>query len=205
MALMKSFEFAISGLINALINEHNFRVQWFIALAVFLVASLVDFADWQDTTIVILVFLVLAIELLNSAIEKACDSFGLETSALKKSAKDFAASSVLLVSTAAAFVFLAFISHFVPDAVAEISASPLPWLCIAMIIVFNLPLALYRNHSVFAHALFVASLGITGLSIAVAHHEAMFAVLACVFHVVMGIAYAKRLVEIKKGVAKAVV
>lgn len=203
LPFVRSFGFAASGLLNALINERNFRVQWFLGLVVFLVANVADFADWQDTTIVILVFLVLALELLNSAIEKVCDSIGREFCTLKKHAKDFAASSVLLVSTAAALVFLVFMSHMIPDAIQEMTKSPVPWLGVAIVIVFNMPLAIHRNHSMGAHILFAVSMGINALLLAIYHQEILFSTLAGVFHIVMAIAYAKHVLELRKGAHKA--
>lgn len=72
--------------------------------------AFLGFAFWQDAILFLLVFLVLSLELLNSAVEKMCDFSGKEFNVHKKMAKDFAAASVLLVSFMAAFIFCMFVA-----------------------------------------------------------------------------------------------
>lgn len=69
------------------------------------------FASWQDAILVLLIFLSLALELFNSALENICDMSGTVFNHHKKRAKDFAAASVLLISFAAAFIFAIFVSE----------------------------------------------------------------------------------------------
>ncbi len=94
--LVKSFAFALDGLADALVFERNFRVLWLVGLVVLISNYIVDFGSSNQIIFLLLIFLILALELLNSAVESCCDNQGLAHSSLIKKAKDFAAATVFL-------------------------------------------------------------------------------------------------------------
>lgn len=109
--LRNSAKIALEAILSAIISEHNFRLQWYLGSLVFWFMAFFDFALWQDAILLLLVFLVLSLELLNSAVENLCDFSGNEFNVHKKMAKDFAAASVLLASFMAAFMFCIFVAN----------------------------------------------------------------------------------------------
>jgi diacylglycerol kinase len=102
----QSFGFAFRGLADAWRSERNFRVQCAYA------ATTLGLLVWlrPDAASGLLVFLGLAVllaaELMNSALERAVDLSVTEFHPLARMAKDLAASSVLLVAIATAVVNL---------------------------------------------------------------------------------------------------
>ena len=94
----RSFVFALEGLGDALVFERNFRILWLIsifsALRIFLLIS----GAFYRVIFILLILMVLAFELLNSAIEKSCDCLGTQILPFVKKAKDFSAGAVLLMA-----------------------------------------------------------------------------------------------------------
>lgn len=96
--LIKSFEYALSGLRGILVQERNFKIQLlFGALAVILGFTLkLSMSEWLD--LVIVITLVLIFELINTAIEEMVDLVSPEIREKARIAKDVAAATVLVAS-----------------------------------------------------------------------------------------------------------
>jgi undecaprenol kinase len=91
-------KFAFDGLRETWLRERSFRTQILTAIAVF-IAMLIVRPGWLWTgLIVVIVVVVLALELMNSAIEYLIDHMHPETAPEIKLAKDVGAAAVLLAS-----------------------------------------------------------------------------------------------------------
>lgn len=104
-----SFHYAFSGIMYAAKTQSNMRVHLIIA-AVVLAAMLVLRLDrFYVIALVILIALVLALELVNTAVEAVVDLLTVAHHPLAKTAKDAAAGAVLVATMAAVVVgYLAF-------------------------------------------------------------------------------------------------
>lgn len=99
--LLRSFRFAWEGLVYAWKNETNFRVETFIGIIAISVSL------WLGVGMIPILLcgtLVLALELINSALEAALDLVSPEYHPLAKVVKDTAAAAVLVTSIGAALV-----------------------------------------------------------------------------------------------------
>lgn len=108
MKLLKSFGFAFSGILNALRNETNFRIHTVAAISVIWFARVYGLAPMQLAPLVLVICLVMAGELLNTAVEAMVDIISPERCRLAKIAKDSAAGAVLILAAGA--VVLAFLT-----------------------------------------------------------------------------------------------
>ena len=108
---LQSFVYAARGLVEALVSERNFRVLWLCALLLILFNFLIKFDLLAQITFLLLIFIILALELINSALEKSCDSLTPGHSLLIKKAKDFSAAAVLLLAIGSFFIFGLLLNH----------------------------------------------------------------------------------------------
>ena len=104
--LLKSFQYAFSGIKAAILAEKNMRIHLFISMLVII------FGFWFSLTIVewvVILFAIggmLALEMINSAIERLVDLVTEEYHPLAKSAKDMAAGAVLIYAITSVIVGL---------------------------------------------------------------------------------------------------
>ncbi|MBV9402395.1 MAG: diacylglycerol kinase [Candidatus Eremiobacteraeota bacterium] len=104
-----SFHHAFSGIIYAAKTQPNMRVHLIIAAAVLIATLALRLERSYVIGIVILIALVLALELVNTAVEAIVDLLTVAHHPLAKTAKDAAAGAVLLATMAAVVVgYLAF-------------------------------------------------------------------------------------------------
>ncbi len=103
-ALLRAFHYAFEGIIYATRTQLNMRIHW-IAAALVLAATLyLRLARPYVIVIVIMVALVLAFELLNTAVEAVVDLLVETYHPLAKVAKDTSAGAVLVIAFAAVIV-----------------------------------------------------------------------------------------------------
>ena len=117
--LSESFKCAFTGILGTLAKERNFKIHvcaavCILGLAIFLKVSVIEFI-----CVLVTISMVLAAELLNTAIEAAIDLFtGDKFHPLAKAAKDAAAGAVLItainaVAVGAAIFFKKLIDLFI--------------------------------------------------------------------------------------------
>ncbi len=94
----KSFSYAIEGIKEAFKQEPNLRTHSFIAVLVVIAALFLGFTTIEWVLLIITVFLVLTLELLNTALEALVDLVSPEIKSQAKIAKDVSAAVVLFVS-----------------------------------------------------------------------------------------------------------
>lgn len=105
---LKSFGFAIRGFVGAVCDEGHLRFHLVAAVYVLIFSLFYHFSAVQTALLVILIALVIAAELFNTAIEKACDAITKEQNEHIKRAKDISAGAVLVMSVAAVIVAVIF-------------------------------------------------------------------------------------------------
>jgi diacylglycerol kinase (ATP) len=102
----RRLRFALAGLRDAFVAEPSFRIQ--LLAAAFAVGTLIWLRPplvWT-ALIVVMIALVLAAELINTALEHILDGLHPQQSRFVRIAKDCSAAAVLLLSIASAVVFV---------------------------------------------------------------------------------------------------
>lgn len=101
--------FACAGIVAAWRGELSFRTQTFFALAVIAVLCWLRPAPHWWAILLAVTGLVLAAELLNTALERVIDHLHPDYHPIIKMAKDCAAGAVLIAALTAIGVFIAFL------------------------------------------------------------------------------------------------
>ena len=98
MRFLKSFKYALQGIKHCSVTEKNFRIQLVIAGIAFLfgIVFTISVAEWL--AILFCSALVLALEMVNTTIEKLSDAITKSIHPVLKQVKDIAAGAVCLVS-----------------------------------------------------------------------------------------------------------
>lgn len=101
----ESFRHAIDGIVHAIKKERNFRIQIFLGILAVTACIIFRVETWQFVLVIVAIFFVLAMELMNTAIEALTDLFCKGSiHPLAKIAKDAAAGAVLLASALALII-----------------------------------------------------------------------------------------------------
>ena len=102
--LLRSFYFALCGVFRTVWEERNFRIHLTAVFFVSWLAVLYEASATQAVILVLVYFNVLALELINTAVENAVDHASRERTGFGKRAKDAAAGAVLLSAVSAVVV-----------------------------------------------------------------------------------------------------
>ncbi|MBT2582337.1 diacylglycerol kinase family protein [Planococcus sp. ISL-109] len=104
--LLRSFGFAAQGIGVSLKREQNMRVHALAAVIVIIAGFLtgLDKSEWM--LIIMLIGGMIALELVNSALERTVDLVTAERHPLAKQAKDMAAGAVLVFAVTSAIIGL---------------------------------------------------------------------------------------------------
>ncbi|UJF21059.1 diacylglycerol kinase [Shewanella sp. OMA3-2] len=94
--VIRATGFSIQGFKAAFRDEAAFRQELVLAAIMLPIALLIDVSILERLMLILGVFLVLIVELLNSAIEAVVDRFGGEIHPLSGQAKDIASAAVFL-------------------------------------------------------------------------------------------------------------
>lgn len=102
----RSFRFAAEGIGAAFKREQNIRFHLMAAIIVVLAGWLTRISHMEWLVVIILIAGVLALEMVNSAIERVVDLATTELHPFAKQAKDMAAGAVLVFAVASAIIGL---------------------------------------------------------------------------------------------------
>ncbi len=94
-SLFKNAKYALDGLTHALKSETSFKLELFFGFFIFIAIYSLPLTFYSKMILVITAFLILIVELLNSAIENVVDLVTNKIHPLAKAAKDVAATAVL--------------------------------------------------------------------------------------------------------------
>lgn len=112
--LFRSFKDAFDGIMYAFFHEPNFRIQLCFGLVALILAVIFPLKGSERLLIVILTFMVLVIELLNTAIEKFIDLLKPRLHHYAKIVKDVMAGAVFITVIGAVIVgLIIFIPYFI--------------------------------------------------------------------------------------------
>ncbi|MCI8641374.1 MAG: diacylglycerol kinase family protein [Clostridia bacterium] len=107
---IKSFKYAIEGIIVAIKEERNLKIHICIMILVIICGFIFKISTMEWIICIILFGLVISLELVNTAIENAVDLVTLEKNPKAKIAKDVAAGAVLISAIVSAIIgFMIFI------------------------------------------------------------------------------------------------
>lgn len=102
--LYKSFGYAFQGIFNTIRTERNIKIHCAAAILVTIFGIWLRISKTEWMICFILFGLILALELVNTAVEATVDLFTEERKPLAKKAKDAAAGAVLIVAIFAAVI-----------------------------------------------------------------------------------------------------
>ncbi len=94
----KSFKYAFEGIKLTYRNEPNFRIQLVLAILSTILGIFLKISQIEWLILIIIIFVVLLLELINSSIEALVDLISPEKNEKAKIAKDTAAGAVLVAS-----------------------------------------------------------------------------------------------------------
>lgn len=94
--MAKSFSFAIEGIKDTFKKEPNIRIHFFVSALVILFALFFRFSPSEWLMLIITIFIVLILELINTAIESLVNLVSPDISPEAKVVKDISAASVLM-------------------------------------------------------------------------------------------------------------
>ncbi|MFP3321522.1 diacylglycerol kinase family protein [Planococcus sp. SIMBA_160] len=101
-----SFRFAAQGIGTSLKREQNMQVHMLAAVIVVLAGVLTGLGRMEWMLVIVLIGGMLALELVNSALERTVDLVTEERHPLAKQAKDMAAGAVLVFAVTSAIIGL---------------------------------------------------------------------------------------------------
>lgn len=102
--LYKSFGYAFQGIFNTIRTERNIKIHCAAAILVTIFGIWLQISKTEWMICFILFGLILALELVNTAVEATVDLFTEKRKPLAKKAKDAAAGAVLIVAIFAAVI-----------------------------------------------------------------------------------------------------
>ena len=102
--LYKSFGYAFQGIFNTIRTERNIKIHCAAAILVTIFGIWLQISKTEGMICFILFGLILALELVNTAVEATVDLFTEERKPLAKKAKDAAAGAVLIAAIFAAVI-----------------------------------------------------------------------------------------------------
>ena len=104
ISFLKGFWYAFRGVAESICAERNMRVHIVISLYVLYFSQYYNLSVARFALVVAVIAFVLALELMNTAIERACDAITTEQNPLVKMAKDAAAGAVLVGASASVVI-----------------------------------------------------------------------------------------------------
>jgi diacylglycerol kinase (ATP) len=144
--LLQSFNHAFQGVVHTVRQQRNMRIHLAVAVAVLVVSIFLNLSKLELVAVLMAITFVLAMELVNSAIEAAVDLVTDEFDPQAKAAKDVAAGAVLVAAVnalAVAYLVLAdHLSHFSLDLLTAIRRSSTHLTIVAFAVVMVLVIAI---------------------------------------------------------------
>jgi len=111
--LLKSYSYAIKGLLKTFREEQNLKIQTFASLIVLILGIYFSISRIEWAILTLVVCLVLTAEITNSAIERITDVLKPRINTYVKEIKDIMAAGVLLSSLAAIIIGLIIFTPYI--------------------------------------------------------------------------------------------
>lgn len=136
---LESFNNAITGIIDTVRTERNMKIHLIVALGILIVSFFFDISKYEVLILVVTITMVIAAELINTAIEAAIDMTTNYYHPLAKIAKNAAAGAVLVAAISAVLVgyviFWDKLSSFSFDVIRKVKNSQPYTMLIVLVIV----------------------------------------------------------------------
>ncbi len=104
--LIKSFRYAIKGLVKTFREEQNLKIQTFFAAMAIIIGIAVGLPAERWMVLLLVIALVLLMEIVNSALERVSDVLKPRINSYVKEIKDIMAAAVMLSAVTAIIVGL---------------------------------------------------------------------------------------------------
>ncbi|MFW6287922.1 MAG: diacylglycerol kinase [bacterium] len=144
--LLDSFNYAIEGLVHTLKTQKNMRIHFAIAFLVLLASLFIEISKTELIIIFFSITLVIALELINTAIEVMIDMIASEYRYRAKITKNIAAAAVFMASinalVVAYLIFIDDIRAFSMDLLSHIKQEPVHFIFINLALLFIIIIAL---------------------------------------------------------------
>lgn len=113
--LLKSFQYALRGLVLVFKQEQNFRIQIFFAVICLILMFVWQLRNLERVALIVVITFVLVLELINSIFERFVDMLKPRLHFYVEIIKDVMAAAVLLASASALIVgLIIFLPHLIP-------------------------------------------------------------------------------------------
>jgi diacylglycerol kinase (ATP) len=136
---LKSFTFAFEGIVYVLRTQRNMKIHFAVAVIVMGGSLFFNLERTELIAVLLAVAFVLVMEMVNTAVEAAIDTFGTAFDPMAKIAKDVAAGAVLIAATnALAVAYLIFFDRITEpsrDLIEMVRQSPTHLSIIALVLV----------------------------------------------------------------------
>lgn len=110
---VKSFKFAWSGVYQTFKTERNFQIHVFISIIILIIGFILPFSKLEWIIVLFLIGGMLALELMNTALEHVVDLIIKENNPLAKAAKDAAAGAVFVYAILSVIIgVIIVLNHF---------------------------------------------------------------------------------------------
>lgn len=145
-SIIRSFNYAVSGIILALKTEKHMRIHYGLAIFIILLSLFFDFSRTEFLLLLFAVSLVLITEMINTAIERVVDLITKDYHALARLAKDISAGAVLIATINSVIVgYLLFfdrLNNYSELLFVKIRKSPIHLTFVALLLVTLLTIGL---------------------------------------------------------------
>ena len=122
ISMIKSFNYAVEGIIYSLMSQRNMRVHYIFAVAILFASLFFELTRIEMAILFISIVFVVVSEMINTAVESAVDLTTTEYSPLAKIAKDVAAGAVLIAAlNAVATGYLSFFDKLNPITISVLT------------------------------------------------------------------------------------
>ncbi|MEE0859665.1 MAG: diacylglycerol kinase family protein [Acutalibacteraceae bacterium] len=104
MSFLKGFFYAFRGIVDCVCDERNMRIHMIAAMYVLYFSQFYNLSVTKLSILLVVIALVMALELVNTAVERVCNAITTEKSRLIRIAKDTSAGAVLVSATVSVFI-----------------------------------------------------------------------------------------------------
>ncbi|MHB0914257.1 MAG: diacylglycerol kinase [Thermoleophilia bacterium] len=143
---LKSFTWAFEGIVYVLRTQRNMKIHFAIAIVVFGGSLLFQLSRIELIALLLTISFVLVMEMINTAVEAAIDTFGTAFDPMAKIAKDVAAGAVLIAAiNAVAVAYLIYFDRLQEPSrktVQVVRQSPIHLSVIALVLVILLAIVM---------------------------------------------------------------
>ena len=96
--IVRSFQYAAKGVLTSFAGQRNIKIHLFFGMAAILLSVILKISRLEFLIILLMVFLVIILEMINTAVEKTVDMVSTEKNSKAGNIKDIMAGAVMLAA-----------------------------------------------------------------------------------------------------------